>query len=125
MYCYDHQSFIFLHQIKKAQRSELGTVHIDVENKVMKTVIDEGVCTASEQVVINLSKKWKSVDSITDYLQEENLLERIRPGQFFLAHRGYHYIQAIIIDFLFKSILVPIIVALLTTLATLWVKGIL
>lgn len=118
------QSFIFLHQIKKVQRSELGTIRIDAEQKTMQTRIDEESCASLDQVTIDLSKKWKTVDNLTDYLQDEGLLERVRYGEFYLSHKGYHYVQAIIFNFLFKSIAVPIVVALITTLVTLWLQGI-
>lgn len=118
------QALVFLRQLKSVQRSELGTIWIDEDRKEMKTYVDDDVTTMQEQTTVNLAKKWNRVDSMTDYLQEKGLLERLKPGYFYLSHKGYHYWQEIISEFLFKSILIPAGVSILTTLVTLWIQGI-
>lgn len=120
------QALIFLHQIKTVQQSELGTIWIDDEKKEMQTVIDEENCIPLKPKAISLKRKWQSVDSMTDYLQQEGLLEQPHRGYYFLTHQGYHYTQTVIsslLRFLLTSIAVPVAVAFLTTLITLWIQG--
>lgn len=120
------QALIFLHQLKMVQQSESGTIWIDDENKVMKTVIEDGVCKEQDVVIKDLKNKWTSIYSMTDYLQNKGLLTRQRMEYYFLTHQGYHYFQTILsqfLRFLLTSIAVPIIVAFLTTLITLWIQA--
>jgi len=115
------QTLIFLHQIKYVQMSESGEVWIDEDNKKMVTVIDD---PDSSRKTCSLARKWHAVDSMSRYLEEENLLDYNGAlGYMHLNFKGYHYIQAVIVDFLLKSIAVPILVAVATTLITLWLQG--
>jgi len=87
-----------------------------------------------ERITEDLSKKWGSVESCIAYLEREGLLsvgpERDDHGSYTiqLTHSGFHYAQTVIsafLKFLAKSVLVPIAVAFVTTLITLWVKRVL
>lgn len=118
-------ALILLHKIRKAQRSEGGWAWIDDEAHTITTVVEGNLFGENKRNTISLAKKWDSIDSILEYLQSEGLLEYERlHGHLRLNHKGYHYFQDVVGGFLLKSVVVPIVVAFVTTLITLWIQRI-
>lgn len=112
-----------MHQLHKAQITEGGSVWIDGDDKVMYTVTEPGAPSHA----IDLSPKWSSVDPMLMYLKSKRLVEQTGLEHFNLSYDGFHYGQTIItniVRFLFTSIVVPAVVAALTTLISLWLNGV-
>lgn len=119
------QAILFLHRFKSVQMQENGSVWLDAENKLIQTVKTSPTAPSK---TYPLTKQWDSVFSIIDYLESKKLLMQTGSAYFSLTHAGFHYLQNIlsnIAKFLLKSVLVPIVVAILTTLISLWPKGLL
>lgn len=117
-------ALILLLKIRKVQRSNDGWAWIDDESYTITTVTEGNVFGESKRNTIKLANKWDSLFSIIEYLQAEGLLEfREKTNHIRLNHKGYHYFQSVVLSFLLKSIVVPIIVALGTTLITLWIQA--
>lgn len=80
-------------------------------------------------VFFDYSKYSNEIQSIIKHLIDNGyLVTGFNEMNFQLTQKGLHPFQAIIsmiISFLFRSILVPIVVAILTTLVTLWLKELL
>lgn len=117
-------ALMLLLEIRKAQRSNDGWAWIDEESYAITTVTEGNVFGESKRNTINLANKWDSLLSTIEYLRTENLLEFDQTTNHIkLNHKGYYYFQSVVLSFLFKSIVVPIIVALGTTLITLWIQA--
>ena len=108
------QSKRLLKHLKKAQATPDGTIYIDFENMTVSGVHAKG----EDFVKVNLEKYRNSIHSILQYLKDQEYIEYTSMGHGKVLHTGWHIAQtafASLSRFLFKSILVPITVSLLTT----------
>ena len=118
-----YQAYILLRQLKKVQKKEDGAIWVDEPDRKITTVVTFNDPAKS----INLSKKWGSFYPTLNYLREQNLVEKIGSCHYSLTYSGYHYIQTAIssvLSFLFRSVLVPVAVSIITTLIVLKLFGI-
>lgn len=118
-----YQALILLHQLKKVQRIEGGIVWVDVESRKISSM----TIGCKRLTSINLSNKWDTIYPTLAYLQEQGLVRKEGSDYYSLTYHGYHYAQNIIssvASFLFRSILVPITVSVITTIVMLKFFGI-
>lgn len=116
------QAYCFLRKMKKAQRQPDGDVYIDFEGLEMMTVVEKG----QPRTVVPIRQYKNSICSILDYLKQEKLIVQLGLEHFKLPQAGYYYLQTLLSGlarFLLGSVLVPIVVAIITTLITLWLGG--
>lgn len=81
-----------------------------------------------EEPSIDCSKYAGELLTILDQLEQEGVISFSQnyKNTFHLTHKGLHYGSVMVEEFkafLFKSVLVPIFVAFVTTLITLWLQG--
>lgn len=110
-----YQALILLHQIKKTQINIDGEIWLDEDNRKMSTVVEVN----AKCIETDLSSKWNSVKPTLTYLCETKLLQYNGQNYYSLTYSGFHYTQSIatsIVNFLFRSIFVPITVSGLTTI---------
>lgn len=96
---------------------------MDEDDHTLTTVVENTALGISKRNTISVAGKWDSIDSTADYLQAEGLLEYEKQGYLRLNHKGYYYLQSVVLSFIAKSIVVPLLVALATTLITLWIQA--
>lgn len=114
------QSRYVLHQIQKlCKNSSIELYFIEKDNVIYKV--------HNPLIKVKLKKYSGEIGSLFDYLTETGYLIKTRFG-FKLTHKGAHP-YAVSFEtvkcFLIKSFLVPIAVSIITTLLTLWLKGLL
>lgn len=101
---------------------EDGEIYIDDNSQKLVTVCEKGSpCTEHR-----ISRSSDELVPLLEYLEGKNLIEILGPCFFRLKYDGYHYFQAIIssvLHFLLTSVFVPIVVAFITTLVSLWLTG--
>ena len=115
-------AYRFLRKMKKAQRKPDGQIYIDFDRLEMKTIIEQG----EPRTEVSIHAFKRSLYSILDYLKKEGLVTQLSLEGFQLTQSGYHYSQTLLSAagrFLLASVLVPIIVAAITTLMTMWLTG--
>lgn len=117
------QELFLLHNLRKAQQQEDQNVEIDELNSMLSTanVPDR------DRIDIAMPHQWSAIDNMLHDLERHGYLE-ILPKEaddtsdhVHLTHRGYHPLQIWwnkFCTFLFRSILVPIIVAIVTAYLT-------
>ena len=116
------QVWRLLHVFKKIQGAENSQVRIDTETKIMEPYDQRSGNTRSADI----SRHWSYLSTGIKYMMTHDLLERGPGNVFQLTHSGYHYWQTAIstfLQFLFRSIVVPITVSVLTTIIALWLNG--
>ena len=99
---------------------EDGMVYIASGEKTLKTVVEVGAPCRSWECGRNLDE----LGPMIEYLVEKKLLTHPQAEYLHLTYSGYHYTQTLVtmlFSFLFRSIAVPILVAIATTLITLWI----
>lgn len=117
------QALIFLYRAKRVQMKEDGEIYIDDSSKKLVTACEEG----GPCVGRSIHKSSDELVPLLEYLEGQNLLEIQGPCYFRLKYDGYHYFQAIIssvLHFLLTSVFIPIVVAFITTLVSLWLTGV-
>lgn len=103
-----------LAKMKKAQGIPDGTVYIDFDKMTVAGVHAKG----EDFVRMNLKQYKGSIHTALQYLQDQGYIEYSSRGYAQVLHAGWHVIQTeftAFSQFLFKSILVPVAVSLLTT----------
>lgn len=118
-----YQERLFLLKLRKAQPQENQNVEIDE----MCNMLSTADVPPKHQVNVKADKYWASIENMLYDLERRGYL-KILPKRkdelntyIHLTHRGYHPIQTwigMIFDFLFRSIFVPIIVAMITAYLT-------
>lgn len=121
------QEVVLLNKLKKVQQTEAYCIEIDNLNCMIST------CLCDKEVIktISLDSQWDSVFSRVFSLEKKGYLsiveEKSETWSFIvkLTHDGFHYLQTLMLraaDSLTKSVVLPIIVAIATTLLTLWIR---
>lgn len=117
------QECLFLLKLRKAQQQENLNVEIDEMFSLLSTA---GV-PEKQQVTVSAYMHQDSVENMLHDLEQRGYLQILPKGKdelnahIHLTHRGYHPIQtwlSIVLGFLFRSILVPIVVAMITAYLT-------
>lgn len=114
------QAFRTLCKLRKAQINEGKEIWVDYENKQISTVVEAGEL----QNTIDMSSQWSSLVSTIEYLIEGNYIKHLSSTYYKVTHKGFHIRQEALSAFavfMFRSILVPIGVALVTALITAWI----
>lgn len=110
------QAHAVLAKLRKAQITENGHIFVDFDALTAST------CHANGErcVIVKLSAYRNSLDSILDYLEKHDYIRRMRPDYCCVLHPGFHVWQtrwSNFCAFVGGSVLTPIIVTILTTLA--------
>lgn len=114
------QAYKFLRLIQKIQIREEYCVEFDTFSKYITTA----KCKKVEEKTAELQNNWKLC---FDYLNEKGLVvvkeNQNEDGLFIsqLTHTGFHYQEEIIsrfLAFMTKSIIVPVVVSIITTIIT-------
>lgn len=110
------QAHSVLRKLRKAQITENGEVFINFTDMTACT------CHAENEpcVTVDLSDYRDSLDSILGYLTEQGYLRKLYTDYYSVRHPGFHVAQtrwSAFCSFLVQSIVTPIIVTILTTLA--------
>lgn len=116
------QALIFLCRARRVQMSEDGEIFINEDTRKIATVCEKG----GPRIEIAVGKSSEELAPLLMYLEADGLVKIQGPCYFNLTYSGYHYIQTLIssvLKFLLTSIAVPIIVAFLTTIISLWLTG--
>lgn len=116
------QEFFFLQKIKRAQIHQDRRVIIDWEEKQFRTCKDENRKTR----IVRMRYGWSSLDAALEYMAEKDLLHYWSSHNMIqLTFKGFRCKQMMIsgfFAFLTKSVIVPIVVSILTTLIVLWIR---
>lgn len=115
------QAWWLLGRLKYVQRYKDAWFAFEDESNTIKTMY------VPEKYVrrINLIGYRNSLESTLNHLADRKYIELVDGGGRVL-HAGWHWGQITagkFLNFLFKSIAVPIFVAFVTTLITLWLSG--
>ena len=122
------QAFFLLLILRGVQQNEGYCVEIDN----MNTMVSTYGCDVSKTKNRSIDKHWSSVESCIDYLCRDGYLaildETNDSGDMLIKvkHEGFHIIQYLAVRFcktLTKSVVLPIIVSIITTLITIWING--
>lgn len=116
------QALIFLSRLRFVQMSEENTVYFCSGQKTFHTIVEADSPRRSWKCKRSLNE----LTSMIEYLVDEKLLTHPQPEYLHLTYRGYHYIQTLVtlfLAFLLRSIVVPILVSVATTLVTLWITS--
>lgn len=110
------QAHSVLRKLRKAQITENGEIFIDFSDMTAST------CHSGSEpcVTVDLSDYRNSLSSILGYLTEQGYLRKLYTDYYSVRHPGFHVGQtrwAAFCSFLVQSIVTPIIVTILTTLA--------
>lgn len=113
-----------LEGLKTAQITEDGNVFLSLQKTAACTLTAEG----KPYREFDFSKYKDSIRSILNSLAARGLIESGYPDYEYLhvTHEGWHYRQVLRQEFLsglFKSVLLPVIVSLLTTLLALLLEA--
>lgn len=115
------QALWLLGRLKYAQRYKDAWFAFEDESNTIKTMY-----VAQKYVrKIKLIGYRNSLESTLDHLAAREYIERVDGGGRVL-HAGWHWGQITagrITAFIFRSIAVPVVVAFLTTLITMWLSG--
>lgn len=114
------QALLLLRKLRRAQRYEDAQFGIDFDrNQVVTMLVDK-----PDRRTINVSRYRNSINKVLEYLKKEGYITVSDGGCGQVLHKGWHWGQVFISKlgvFLFKSILVPVFVAFITALITVWV----
>lgn len=121
------QAFLFLQKLKKVQRLEDSCVTILIDDLKMGVISLKG--EKESNPVLDIKQNKNNFQSILEFLERNNYVtcQEDRLGNkkvifVTVLHDGWHLLQTFIsktISFLFRSIAVPIVVSILTTILTL------
>lgn len=114
------QALGLLYKLRRAQRYEDAQFGIDFDRNQVVTMLVE----KPDSRTINVSLYRNSINKVLEYLEKEGYITINDSGYGQVLHKGWHWGQVFISKlglFLFKSILVPIFVAFITALITVWV----
>lgn len=117
------QSWWLLKKLKKAQKFKDACWGIDEDKMIVKTLYAAPEDT--REVCVKFYSN--SLDSTLDYLERCKYIEHDGRGVGQVLHAGWHWGQITlgkIVSFLFRSIAVPVVVAFLTSLVTIWLTGV-
>lgn len=110
------QSYLTLRLLKKVQIVEDGRILLRHEDLTICTIVKQG----QRQVTRNLSKRKDSLSSRLAYLEKNDMIQR--DGDIIsVTHKGWHAQNALllkVISFLICSILIPFLIAVLTSKCT-------
>lgn len=112
-----------LKKLKKAQKTEDGSVFIDGKNLKAKTQCSNG----EETVEVSLKRYRNSLTATLKYLENAGYIEHRTTFTEVTSkgwHRGEEQFSAFC-KFIGCSILTPIVVSVITTLITLWITAML
>ena len=115
------QALWLLARLKYVQRYKDAWFTFDDENGTIKTAH----VTPEDIREIKLTGYRNSLESTLDHLSDQEYIELVGGGGR-VRHAGWHWGQITIgklVNFLFRSIAVPIFIAFITTLITLWLSG--
>lgn len=118
------QAFCFLIRAKRVQRSKELAVRVDDGSRTMQTVSLSG--KEIKASVAKVKETSSEMYPMLQYLQNKGHVIMYGRKTFSLTHSGFFYVQSIVSDivsFLFKSIIVPIVVSVVTTLIALWLNN--
>lgn len=115
------QALWLLGRLKYVQRYKDAWFAFEDDSNTIKTMY------VSEKDVrrIKLIGYRNSLESTLDHLADHKYIELVDGGGR-VRHEGWHWRQIVmgkITSFLFRSVAVPVIVAFLTTLITMWLSG--
>lgn len=117
------QVLLFLFKARRVQKSECGEIYINDVDMQIQTEVESG-----ESVVISkISKNSDQLCPMLEYMERKNLIKVLGQNYFSLEYDGYHYFQTMVssvIKFMLSSVAVPIAVAFITTLISLWLTGV-
>lgn len=110
------QAHSVLRKLRKAQITENGEIFINFSDMTAST------CHSENQpcVTVDLSAYRDSLGAILCYLTEQGYLRKLYTDYYSVRHPGFHVAQtrwSAFCSFLVQSIVTPIIVTILTTLA--------
>lgn len=118
------QAEILLYKLKKAQPAIDGFIWIDTENKRALSVVEKG----QNSICVDLSKNWAAVMPLMSILKKENLIVQTGYEHFRITPQGFYYfsdkfsnIFLSMFKFTLVSFVFPVIVSIITTLATLYI----
>ena len=118
------QAEILLYKLKKAQPAIDGFIWIDTENKRALAVVEKG----QNSICVDLSKNWAAVMPLMSILKKENLIVQTGYEHFRITPQGFYYfsdkfsnIFLSMFKFTLVSFVFPVIVSIITTLATLYI----
>lgn len=115
------QALWLLGRLKYVQRYKDAYFAIDDETSTIKTMY-----VAQKDIrKAKLIGYRNSLESTLDHLADHKYIELVDGGGRVL-HAGWHWGQITagkFANFLFRSVAVPVVVALLTTLITMWLSG--
>lgn len=106
-----------LKYLKKAQAKPDGTIYIDFDEMTASEVHHQGEPFAE----ISLMKYSHSINSVLQYLKDNGYIDYSSLGHAKVLHAGWHLKQtdfASFPKFLFKSVLVPIVVSVIAAAVT-------
>lgn len=122
--CHDVRSRFFLHKLKRLQIEPDYLVNIDFATF---EAISWNLPAGAKPRTLSFSRYRHSIYSILSYLQGMGFLEKSNiSGTYHVTHTGWHHFDVAIRQTLaavFKSFVLPVVVSVLTTLATLWANG--
>ena len=111
--------------LKQAQMYPDAHLGIDFDEMTAKTIHPLG----GDFQEVSLRGFGTSLLSTLDYLEDKEYIVYDYPGgEAYVKHEGWHRTEEIIsafCAFLAKSVLVPVIVSVITTLVTIWIKQLL
>lgn len=118
------EAAFFLHKLKRLQIEPDYLVNI---NFATFEAISWNLPAGAKPRTLSFSRYRHSIYSILSYLQGIGFLEKSTiSGLYHVTHTGWHHFDVAIrqtIAAVFKSIVLPVVVSVLTTLATLWANG--
>lgn len=114
------QALLLLRKLRRAQRYEDAQFGIDFDrNQVVTILVDK-----PDRRIIDVKRYRNSINKVLEYLDQEKYISISDGGCGQVLHKGWHWGQVFMSKlgvFLFQSILVPIFVAFITALITVWV----
>ena len=115
------QAWCLLMKLRKAQIYEDYGFGVDFDTMKATTIS----LTETKRKTVELSNYSASIKSLLDYLIECGYIECNQFGNGAVLHKGWHLSQTLIwnaLDFLFRSVAVPIFVAFVTAIITIWLS---
>lgn len=125
--CMTFQASMLVRKLKRVQQSEAFSIEIDDMCSMFSTY----GCDKANVINFSAEKKWEDYKNYIGYLiksgyvvveEENDLGNRVIK----LTHDGFHFGQISFIRALktiSKSVFLPIIVSVITTLVTIWIKN--
>lgn len=116
------QAWWLLMKLRKAQIYENLQFGIDEETMMAKTIPPEGI----KPVSVKIRGYSASIDAVLEHLAECGYIEYDEYLVGKVRHKGWHLFQTAAwntLEFLLRSIVVPVFVSFVTALITLWLAG--